>query len=406
MSTPSNDTRPIPSRAARTAAILAAHFPMLVATLTAQTVVESANPSGPDLTLSDEPLVRIGVLDGPMEHMFGEIAGAIRLEDGSVVVVDGQSNEARMFDAGGRHVWTSSLEVGSRRQRDSRALRLLRGCPEAPISVLDVSSASVTELDPNGNVTETRKTVGFNPYSEVMCSPDGELVVASWPETEFEWESLTAGDIFRSSRSLKVLRSDTAIALVSGIPGTEHVYNGMGAVPRRWGKDMVFAATGTGLWYGSGDDYELEHVDWSGRVTRIARWSGPDLDVTAEHLDRYMDSYLALFDTPRGRQAFERELWPGMRDGLPERFPAFETEAAGLMALPDGSLWVTIFGWRAPDQELHLLQASGAWAGRLVIPAGPALLDAGPGWVLLLERGEFDEQRVAVYELVEAGGSG
>ncbi|MCY3808072.1 MAG: hypothetical protein OXG58_01315 [Gemmatimonadetes bacterium] len=34
------------------------------------------------------------------------IAGAIRLQDGSVVVVDEQSYEVWMFDAGGRHMWT------------------------------------------------------------------------------------------------------------------------------------------------------------------------------------------------------------------------------------------------------------------------------------------------------------
>ena len=33
-------------------------------------------------------------------------------------------------------------------------------------------------------------------------------------------------------------------------------------------------------------------------------------------------------------------------------------------------------------------------------------MDAGSDWVLLLERGEFGEPSVAVYELVEAGDAG
>lgn len=40
-----------------------------------------------------------------------------------------------------------------------------------------------------------------------------------------------------------------------------------------------------------------------------------------------------------------------------------------------------------------------------MIPSGRTLLDAGPGWVLLLEKGELDEQSVAVYELLVEGGS-
>ena len=69
------------------------------------------------------------------------------------------------------------------------------------------------------------------------------------------------------------------------------------------------------------------------------------------------------------------------------------------------SLWVTTSGWRSPDRELHLLNRDGAWVGTLVIPARSTLLDAGPDWVLLLERGELGEHSVAVYELVEAGDS-
>ena len=387
------------NRAAQAAMILAAHVPMPATTLAAQTVAESEAPIGPDLTLSDEPMVRIGVLDGPMEYMFGEVAGAIRLADGSVVVADEQSYEIRMFDAGGRHVWTSGREGEG--PGEYGGLRLLRGCPGAAITVFDWNLDRITELDAEGNVTDTRalSAVGVNPYSDPMCSLDGSLVFAPWPETDEA--DLAVGEIFRWSMSLNWARGDSVTTLRSGIPGTERFFYGGGTGPREWGKDMVFAASASGVWYGSGDDYELEHVDWTGRVTRLARWAGPDLEVTDEHLDRYLRAYLARYDTPAERRSFERERWRGIRDDLPERFPAFESD--GLLALPDGSLWVTIFGWRAPENELHLLNQDGTWVGRLVIPARSTLLDAGRDWVLLLQRGQFDEHSVAVYELAEAG---
>ena len=74
----------------------------------------------------------------------------------------------------------------------------------------------------------------------------------------------------------------------------------------------------TGVWYGSADDYELEHLAWTGRGTRIAHWSGPDIR-------------------------------------------------------------------------------------RLTMPAGSTVLDAGPDWVLLGQRGELDVPTVAVYGVVERG---
>ncbi len=371
---------------------------MPATTLAAQTIVESEYPGHPDLILSDEPLVSIGVLEGPMEYMFGEVTGAIRLEDGSVVVADEQSYEVRMFDAGGQHMWTSGSQGEG--PGEYGGLRMLRACPGSAITVFDWHLDRITELDAEGNVTDTRRLgeVGVNSYSEPVCAPDASLVFTPWPETDYA--SLTVGEIYRWSMSLNWARNDTVTILRSGIPGVERFFYGGGTGPREWGKAMVFAATGTGVWYGSGDDYELEHVDWSGRVTRIARWIGPDQDVTTEHLDRYLSAYLARYDTPAERQRFESERWPDIRNDLPKQFPAFEAD--GLMALPDGSLWVTTFGWRSPDQELHLLHPSGSWVARLVIPARSTLLDAGPDWVLLRERGEFGEHSVAVYELVEA----
>ena len=371
---------------------------MSTTTLAAQTIVESEDPGHPDLILSDEPLVSIGVLEGPMEYMFGEVTGAIRLEDESVVVADQQSYEVRMFDAGGQHMWASGSQGEG--PGEYGGLRLLRGCPGSAITVFDWHLDRITELDAEGNVTDTRSLgeIGVNSYNEPVCAPNASLVFTPWPVTDYA--SLTVGEIYRWSMSLNWARGDSVTVLRSGIPGVERFFYGGSDGPRRWGKAMVFAATGTGVWYGSGDDYELEHVDWSGRVTRIARWVGPDQEVTTKHLDRYLSAYLARYNTPAERQRFESERWPDIRNDLPKQFPAFEAD--GLMAMPDGSLWVTTFGWRSPDQELHLLHPSGNWVARLVIPARSKLLDAGPDWVLLLERGEYGEHTVAVYELVEA----
>lgn len=50
----------------------------LPGSLLGQQVVESDAPREPDLVLSDEPLVRIGRLDGPLEYIFGNVTAAIR----------------------------------------------------------------------------------------------------------------------------------------------------------------------------------------------------------------------------------------------------------------------------------------------------------------------------------------
>ena len=392
------------NRAIHPALILAGHLAGPPATLSAQTVVESETPGTPDLTLADEPQVRVGMLDGPTEYLFSTIEGGVRLEDGSIVVADEQTYEIRMFDARGRHVWTSGRQGEG--PGEYGGVRLLRGCPGTAITVFDWHLDRITRLDRDGSVIDTRALAGtgVQPYGSPACSPTGDLVFVGWPGSEWDSRPAGVGEIYRWEMAVSWEGDDGVVTLAEGIPGTERRTYGGGSGPLTWGKSLAFAATGTGVWYGSADDYELVHVDWTGRITRIARWAGPDLEVTGEHLDRYLSVYLARYDTPAERRRFERERWPGIRDDLPERFPAYESD--GLLALPDGSVWVTTHMWRAPRKELHLLDPNGMWVRRLTIPARSNLLDAGLDWVLLLERGEFDEQSVAVYELVERGDAG
>ena len=134
------------NRAIHPALILAAYLAGSPATLSAQTVVESETPGMPDLTLADEPQVRVGMLDGPTEYLFSTIEGGVRLEDGSIVVADEQTYEIRMFDARGRHVWTSGRQGEG--PGEYGGVRLLRGCPGTAITVFDWHLDRITRLDP------------------------------------------------------------------------------------------------------------------------------------------------------------------------------------------------------------------------------------------------------------------
>ena len=368
----------------------------------AQEVVESAAPRGPDLTLAGEPLVRIGIVDGPVEYIFGNVTGAVRLADGSIVVADEQSGNVRRFDANGRHMWTSGRSGDG--PGEYRGVRLLRHCPGPPITVFDWRPDRITELDLDGNVLATRSlpSVGVHPYNDPACSPDGRLAFTPIPtDVESYDQSVAVGEHYRSSMTLMSLRDDDVATLRSGIPGAERTrHYAEGSGPRWWGKNLVFAPVATGVWYGRADNYELVHLDWTGEVTRIARWTGPDLTVTGERVDSYREAWLARYDDPEARRNFEREYWPDIQDGLPESFPAYEA----LIALPDGGIWAKTFAWRAPGEELHLLDANGAWLRRLTLPGGTVVLDAGRDWVLLSQRDELGVPTVALYELIETDG--
>ena len=374
---------------------------LLASPANGQEVVESPVPRGSDLRLADAPRLRVGIVDGPLEYIFGSVTGAVRLEDGSIVVADEQSANLRRYDANGRHVWTSGR--AGEGPGEYTGLRLLRNCPGAPLTVFDWSLDRVTELDVDGNVLDSRSLVaaGVHPYGGLTCAPDGRLVFTPWPEdmgASYE-EGLSEGDVYRWLTALAFAEADSVVTLRTGIPGAERFFIMPGASgPRYWGKDAVFAPVGTGVWYGTADDYELRHLDWTGRVTRVARWAGPDLTVTSERIDAYREALLARYDDPERRRRFERESWPDRRDQLPEQFPAYEA----LIALPDGAIWAKTHAWLAPGEQLHLLDADGAWLRRLMLPGGAFVLDAGRDWVLIRQRDELGVPTVALYDLVEA----
>ena len=207
-------------RVAPTALILAALLTTPATTFPLQTVIESDAPRDPDLVLAAEPVVRIGVLDGQMEYIFGNITGAIRLEDGSVVVADESIFEVRMYDGAGRHVWTSGRYGEG--PGEYKGLRLLRGCPGAAITVFDWYLDRITELGLDGRVADTRTlaAAGVNPYQDLACSPGGDLVFQPWPKVILD-RTVAAGEHYRWEMVLNRAADDGVLTLSSGIPGAE-----------------------------------------------------------------------------------------------------------------------------------------------------------------------------------------
>lgn len=58
----------------------------------------------PVWTLDAEPILSIGVADGGPEYELANVTGALRLDDGTVVVASAISGEIRFYDAAGVHL--------------------------------------------------------------------------------------------------------------------------------------------------------------------------------------------------------------------------------------------------------------------------------------------------------------
>lgn len=61
----------------------------------------------PTWTVTSEPELRLGAVDGEDPHTFGSVEGIVQRSDGVIVVADGQAQELRAFDPDGAHLWTA-----------------------------------------------------------------------------------------------------------------------------------------------------------------------------------------------------------------------------------------------------------------------------------------------------------
>lgn len=166
-----------------------------------------------------------------------------------------------------------------------------------------------------------------------------------------------------------------------------------------WSHDAVFAAADQGVWFGTGEDYEIELVGWTGETIRRIRWEGPDLNVTPEDINRYRDSLEESYRQGGGadwRARFQRR-WEWESEIVPDVFPAYQ----GLMMGDDGVLWVHDYLRPGERSEWFAFDADGNWTRTLVLPSRTVLLDIGPDWAVVRTLDEVDVQRVAVHALVE-----
>ena len=116
-----------------------------------------------------------------------------------------------------------------------------------------------------------------------------------------------------------------------------------GSAPGVWSRRLRFAATDEGVWLGTGDNYEMEFLDWTGTTARTIRWQRRDRTVTQAHIDTYHEAvrdsfaggldYMArnfpeLLGSRDWQERFE-ERWERDRAGMPPAFPAYGGVARG-----------------------------------------------------------------------------
>ena len=358
-----------------------------------------------EVRVGDEPTTVIGQLEGPDEYLLDGVMGAARMDDGSVIVVVGMAAEVRRYDATGQFVWKSGRKGPGPGEYNS---------PDAPhgcisdrgVFVYDWENRRVTVLDIAGQLLDTWQT--RYPVVTFACAPGGRFAFVIDSHTE----PRIAGP-YRSTQALMHWEGDesSAVLVRDDIPAEDrwsYVEEGLEPIsgPRPLGKEMVFATTADGVWLSTADSYEIEFVTWSGRTTRVVRWTGPDLAITARDIEARRERYYAYNLERRQDETWRSMIDDGWRDQeaqLPDSFPSVRR----VLVPRDGGVWVQHY-YRTSNETItwQYFDEDDKWAGTLILPPNWRILDIGQTWMLVRIPDELGRQRLFVYPLSTSADDG
>ena len=363
--------------------------------------------------LADAPMVTIGVTGGQEEQELFEVSGAARLADGSIVVYESGAFRLQKFGPAGEHLWSRG-QPGEGPGDFANFAQLLVPCAsEQSILVYDRYNRRITAFDGDGALLRTFPLAfqESSPY-DISCAPGGRLVFSGWaheqPSEPGPYRT-TADMAFADGSEVTLLREGILAEARLATANSEGRLTG--SAPGIWSRSLRFAATDEGVWLGTGDDYEMELLDWTGATARTLRWEGPDLAVTQMHIDGYREAVRDSFasgldfwartypDVVAGsdwQQRFEAR-WERDQEVLPPAFPAYDRVLLG----DDGVLWIEDFPRPGEPSAWFVLDEEGERVRSLTVPPGITLLDIGADWVLVTYRDAMDVEMVASYSLVE-----
>lgn len=361
-------------------------------------IAESSGPAwqaGEEWRLSDEPILEVGMLDGPPAYQFAIIVGAARTRDGGVVVADEQAKEVRWFGPDGRHLRTAGREgSGPGEFKTLDGLARLRG---DTVALNDWRNARITAFDPEGTFAGDapmpwEPSTGIPRLSGAL--DDGSLLFVQSPA--FTPGSET-GLVRNPGKVSRVARPANESIVVAQTLGADMFVTAMGdgisVTSLPFGRASYLAATGDGFWIGNSDSYEIVRHAADGTPTLAVRRAAPSRAVSAEALTRQIEDRTSWItdDARRSEQVRALRAMP-----LPNAVPAF----SDLKSSTDGFLWVREYDVEADAPPAwSVFEPEGRLLGTVTTPPGFRVHEIGPDYVLGVWRDDLDVPFVRVYAL-------
>ncbi len=407
------------------------------------TIITSSQPAwqkGHEWTLSAEPILQIGSVDGDTLYQLDQAHSALRLSDGRIGVANMGTSQLRYFDANGKFIKNVGREGQGPGEWD-QLYQLRRGAGDSLLVVEPANEHSVISpagvyldrfslepVDRRDNIWGLGRLSGGFMLAYSLAPPPDRLRYSSEVSASGHEQGPTLGPnkapegFYREEYQHFLYdmkgRMIDSLGLLPG--GSEYGGNMQGAFPTRG----FYAVNGDRLFFGTGNTHEIRvyRFDISDDIGNPAasRLAHPEKRLVSMILERMIrrtpDNSLRL--TPEVKAQYldaERKRWQTLLDkghipagvsielqlehiAFPDSIPAQER----LLTDSEKNIWEQRY--KLPGDTLDtfaIFDEAGVWQGRIVMPPRFRVSDIGADYVLGIWRDDDDVQFIRMYKLIK-----
>ena len=366
------------------------------------TIVENRLPaSALPWIVGEEPAVVIGTAEGPEAEQLYLVRGVTRLSDGAIAVVNGGSNELRVYGPDGAYRGAVGSEGDG--PGEFRSMQLAGRLPGDSLLLFDPRHARFSIVAQGPVIAASfalDSQVARGSVDVLGVLADGRIVVAG----PVDFGEPADASVIEPPRPLVLLDKRGGLLTTLDTVRTRPMYFTMGdGFSFTFVPFTVPAASAVGrtmIHAGSGRTYEVRSYDGrTGELVRLTRVDRSPRPVTETDLERFVERAVDRADPERG---------PGLRESYaeiptPPVMPAYRD----LLVDRAGLLWVA--DYRAHDGEPHrwtVFDSEGRALGTLDTPENVRVWEIGADWILGVRRDELDIPYVVLYRLERGAGDG
>lgn len=319
----------------------------------------------------------IGVADGPPEYELSWVAGVTRLRNGSVVLLDGASQELRLFDPNGNFL----ASVGKRGRGPGEFVHAVSLQPYRgdSIFVQDFSGARISIFDGSlklGRSISTAQT-GLTRYWWKGPTSDSLFVLYTTAGPQLRGPNLAWDSTYMIVVEPSGTRADTLGRWPLGQGSRVHdVY---------FATYAYFAPSKRGFFWATANQYAIGEYRPDGTLVRIIRRPWKPVRVTPAMIEAYSD---------RRAEASEGSG----RVLHPDHLPAF----SGLLTDATGNLWVRHYDFLHEDATTpvwDVFGSAGEWLCTVSMPPDLRIVMIGADYVLGIATDSLGVQSVRLHHL-------